>query len=216
MDFGNMLSLVIGQSDGRRYRVHKNFYEIPPGWFRELADQFLDFFNSHTFKTLNLYYDRSGNNFQKQGEDYAGKIKEAIEKDAAGRRTGWTVVLKSRKQATIKQNAEYDFMHELMRGENERLPLLLVDVLNCPEMVCSIEGAKAEVKHRGQQKVVAKVKKTEKLEAKKLPRLSTNFSDAFKYLMMRREWLNAAKAAPSAASGAAELAEQWMADRFGG
>ena len=32
---------------------------------------------------------------------------------------------------------------------------------------------------------------------------------------MRREWLNAAKAAPSAASGAAELAEQWMADRFG-
>lgn len=143
-----MLSLVIGQSDGRRYRVHKNFYEIPPGWFRELADQFLDFFNSHTFKTLNLYYDRSGNNFQKQGEDYAGKIKEAIEKDAAGRRTGWTVVLKSRKQATIKQNAEYDFMHELMRGENERLPLLLVDVLNCPEMVCSIEGAKAEVKHR--------------------------------------------------------------------
>lgn len=138
MDFGNMLSLVIGQSDGRRYRVHKNFYEIPPGWFRELADQFLDFFNSHTFKTLNLYYDRSGNNFQKQGEDYAGKIKEAIEKDAAGRRTGWTVVLKSRKQATIKQNAEYDFMHELMRGENERLPLLLVDVLNCPEMVCSI------------------------------------------------------------------------------
>ncbi len=214
MDFGNMLSLVIGQTDGRRYRVHKNFYEIPPGWFRELADQFLDFFSSHTFKTLNLYYDRSGNNFQKQGEDYAGKIKEAIEKDAAGRRTGWTVVLMSRKQAIIKQNAEYDFMHELMRGENGRLPLLLVDVLNCPEMVCSIEGAKAEVKYRGQQKVVAKVKKTEKLEAKKLPRLSTNFSDAFKYLMMRREWLNAAKSAPSATSGAAELAEQWMADNF--
>lgn len=215
MDFGNMLSLVVGQPDGNRYRVHKNFYEIPPGWFRELADQFLDFFSSHTSKTLNLYYDRSGNNFQKQGEDYAGKIKEAIEKDAAGRRTGWTVVLKSRKQATIKQNAEYDFMHELMRGENKRLPLLLVDALNCPEMVCSIEGAKAEVKYRGQQKVVAKVKKTEKLEAKKLPRLSTNFSDAFKYLMMRREWLTAAKAMPAMPSGAAELADRWMADRFG-
>lgn len=215
MDFGNMLSLVIGQSDGKHYRVHKNFYEIPPGWFRELADQFLEFFSSHTFKTLNLYYDRSGNNFQKQGEDYAGKIKDAIEKDSSGRRTGWTVVLKSRKQATIGQHAEYDFMHELMSGKNERLPLLLVDIINCPEMVSSIEGAKAEVKYRGQQKVVAKVKKTEKLAPKKLPRLSTNFSDAFKYLMMRREWLIAAKSSSTSVIGSAELAERWMADNFG-
>ena len=44
MDFGNMLSFVIGQEDGAYYRCHKNFFEIPPGWFRELADQFLDFF----------------------------------------------------------------------------------------------------------------------------------------------------------------------------
>lgn len=47
MDFGNMLSFVIGQADGKYYRIHKNFYEIPPGWFRELADQFLTFFASH-------------------------------------------------------------------------------------------------------------------------------------------------------------------------
>lgn len=214
MDFGNMLSFVIGQDDGRYYRVHKNFYEIPPGWLRELADQFLSFFAPHRCKTLNLYYDRAGNNFEKQGEDYAGKIKEAIEKDASGCRTGWLVVLKSRKQATIKQNAEYDFMHELMRGQNRGLPQLMVDALNCPEMISSIEGAKAEVKYRGAAKVVAKVKKTEKLEAKKLPRLSTNFSDAFKYLMMRREWVNAAKATVPSASGADAMIDQWISDRF--
>lgn len=214
MDFGNMLSFVIGQQDGQYYRVHKNFYELPPGWFRELADQFLAFFARHQCKTLNLYYDRAGNNFEKQGEDYASKIKEAIEKDATGRRTGWTVVLKSRKQSTIKQNAEFDFMHEFMRGENKNLPALLVDALNCPEMICSIEGAKAEVKYRGSVKLVAKVKKTEKLEAKKLPRLSTNFSDAFKYLLMRREWIKAVSVAGSSAPGADALAEQWMAERF--
>ena len=214
MDFGNMLSFVIGQQDGQYYRVHKNFYELPPGWFRELADQFLAFFARHQCKTLNLYYDRAGNNFEKQGEDYASKIKEAIEKDATGRRTGWTVVLKSRKQSTIKQNAEFDFMHEFMRGENKNLPALLVDALNCPEMICSIEGAKAEVKYRGSVKLVAKVKKTEKLEAKKLPRLSTNFSDAFKYLLMRREWIKAVSVAGSSAPGDDALAEQWMAERF--
>ncbi len=214
MDYGNMLSFVIGKNDGRRYRVHKNFYEIPPGWFRELADQFLSFFAPHQCKELHLFYDRAGNNFQAQGEDYATKIKEAIEKDANGRRTGWNVILRSRKQAIIKQNAEFDFMHELMRGENKSLPVLLVDALNCPEMISSIEGAKAEVRYRGSVKIVAKVKKTEKLEARKLPRLSTNFSDAFKYLMMRREWLNAVRPSGSVAPGAAEMAEQWMADRY--
>jgi hypothetical protein len=215
MDFGNMLSLVIAQADGRRYRVHKNIYELPPAWFREIADEFLAFFAPHQCKELRLYYDRAGNNFQKQGEDYAGKIKEAIEKDAAGHRTGWTVTLMSRKQSIIHQNSEFDFMHELMSGQNHALPQLLVDTVNCPELVCSIEGARAEVKYRGQIKVIAKVKKTEKLEARKLPRLSTNFSDAFKYLMMRREWLAAAKAAPAAMSDADAAADRWFKNRFG-
>lgn len=214
MDFGNMLSLVIGQQDGRYYRVHKNFYELPPGWFREMADQFLSFFERHGCKTLDLYYDRAGNNYQKQGEDYAGKIKEAIEKDRDGRRTGWTVILKSRKQATIPQHAEFNFMHELMRGENPRLPSLLVDALNCPEMISSIEGAKAEVKYRGSVKIVAKVKKTEKLEPKKLPKLSTNFSDAFKYLLMRRNWLAAIRTSTGSNSGADAMAAQWVHERF--
>ena len=214
MDFGNMLSRVIGQTDGQYYRIHKNFYELPPGWFRELADQFLAFFTGHECKELNLYYDRAGNNFEKQGEDYASKIKDAIEKDASGRRTGWTVNLKSRKQSTIRQNAEFDFMHEFMRGENKKLPALLVDALNCPEMISSIEGARAEVKYRGSVKVVAKVKKTEKLEAKKLPRLSTNFSDAFKYLLMRREWIKAINVSGSQAPGADALAREWIDARF--
>ncbi len=216
MDFGNMLSLVIGQEDGKYYRVHKNFYEIPPGWMRELADQFLDFFADYPTKVLNLYYDRAGNNYHKQGEDYASKIKYAIERDAFGNASGWTVVLKSRNQAIIRQNAEFNFMHELMRGDNHKLPLLLVDALNCPEMISSIEGAKAEVKYRGSVKVVAKVKKSEKLEAKKLPRLSTNFSDAFKYLMMRRRWLTAARSILTTNSGAEASAAQWVSDKFDG
>ena len=215
MDFGNMLSFIIAQPDGQYYRIHKNFYELPPNSMRELADQFLAFFEDHQEKVLYLYYDRAGNNYQKQNEDQAGKIKAAIEKDGNGKRTGWTVVLMSRKQGTIRQEAEYYFMHELMGGKNKLLPLLLVDALNCTELISSIELAKAEVKYRGDVKTVTKVKKSEKLEAKKLPRLSTNFSDAFKYLMMRREWRKAADAAPAGNSGADAMAEKFMADRFG-
>lgn len=214
MDFGNMLSFVIAQPDGPLYRVHKNFYEIPPGWYRELADQFLEFFADHRRKVLNLYYDRAGNNYQRQGEDSAGKIKDAIERDAAGNRTGWTVVLKSRKQAVIPQNAEFNFMHELLGANNPKLPRLLVDELNCSELISSIELARAEVKYRGSVKIVAKVKKTEKLAPNKLPRLSTNFSDAFKYLMMRSVWMAAVRASDTVTgSGADVRAEQWMARR---
>lgn len=215
MDFGNMLSMVFAQIDGSKYRVVKSIYELSPGWFREIADEFLRFFAPHGCKTLNLYYDRAGNNFHRQSEDYASKIKEAIEKDGEGRRTGWTVELKSRGQANIRQNAEYGFMIEYMRGDNKYLPTLLVDSVNCSELISSIEGARARVIYRGNEKIVAKVKKGERLELKKLPRMSTNFSDAFKYLLMRREWTNAVKStAPASNSGADALAAQWLASRF--
>ena len=213
MDFGNMLSLVIAQPDGGRYRIHVNFYELPPGWYRELADKFLEFFQPHQCRTLNLYYDRAGNAYSAQGQDSAGKIKDAIERRADGSRTGWTVNLMSRNQAVIRQHAEYNFMIELLGGKNPQLPQLLIDELNCPELISSIELARQEVKYRGGVKVVAKVKRSEKLELKKLPRLSTNFSDAFKYLCMRREWLLAARPSGSAGGGSGDAAAERWAER---
>lgn len=200
VDFGNMLSFVIGQQRGREYRVLKNIYEIPPGWFRELADQFLRFFATHECKELFLYYDRAGNNFQRQREDYARKMKESIEKDVDGDRTGWTVTLMSRRQSNIPQAEEYGFMQELMKEENPRLPLLRVDAVNCRELCSSIEKAPAGIRYNGTEKIVFKVKKSEKLAPKKLPMLSTNFSDAFKYLLMRRTWRNIVRLSQSGAN----------------
>lgn len=86
------------------------------------------------------------------------------------------------------QSEEYGFMQELMKGENGQLPRLLVDAVNCREMVSSVEKAPAGIRYKGETKVVFKIKKSEKLAPKKLPMFSTNFSDAFKYLMMRRNW----------------------------
>ena len=211
MDFGNMLSLVIGQRDGRVCRVHKNLYVIAPEWMRELADDFLRFFAPHQCKVLELFYDRSGNSYSRQGVDYAAQIKEAIEKDASGRHTGWSVRLMSRNQADIPQNAEYNFMHTLMEENTEGLPLLRVDALNCPELISSLELARTKISYRGDRKIVKKDKSSEKLPVAKLPRLSTNFSDAFKYLMMRREWRLAARPDQADGSGASASAARWLA-----
>ena len=189
MDFGNMLSMVIGQLQGATFRVLKNLHELPPGWMRELADQFITFFASHRCKELQLWFDRAGNNYQRQGQDQASQIKWAIEHDAEGRRTGWVVTLNSRRQSTIAQQDEYNFMQQLMGQKVKGLPRLLIDQVNCRELISSIERAQADIRYVGQQKTVRKVKKSEKLPPRKLPMLSTNYSDAFKYLLMRREWV---------------------------
>lgn len=209
MDFGKMLSLVVAQADGKLYRIHKNFHELPPGWYRELADQFLRFFADHPTRQLYLYYDRAGNNYQRQGADAAASIKDAIERDKDGRRTGWTVTLMSRKQANIDQHAEYGFMRELLSGDNKVLPSLIIDALNCPELISSIEHAKAYVKYRGNVKVVSKIKKSEKLSEKKLPKFSTNYSDAFKYLMMRKNWLAAIRK-KNVSPGSSDWVGDWL------
>lgn len=213
MDFGNMLSLVIGQEAGKRYRVHKSLYELPPNWMRELADQFLEFFAPHRCKVLNLFYDRAGNTYRRQRQDQARQIKDAIEKDADGMRTGWTVNLKSRGQSTLLQNDEYNFMQLLLGGKHKRLPQVMVDVLNASELVSSIELARAEVKYRGSVKLVKKVKKSEKLPVAKLPRLSTNLSDAWKYLLMRDAWLKAA-APEGTSSGSSDSAVDAFIDEM--
>ena len=214
MDFGNMLSLVIAQRRGEDYCIHRNFYTLPPESYRELADRFLEFFADHRAKVFHLYYDRAGNNMQAQREDQASKIKRAIEVDGEGNRTGWTVRLMSRNQKTIYQEEEYDFMLEMLGEGNPRLPKVRVDALGCPEMISSIELARSEIKYRAGRRVVGKVKKSEKLALKKLPKLSTNFSDAFKYLLMRAPWIEAAKArASSSGSGGASSAAEWMKNR---
>jgi len=190
MDFGNMISMLVGQEDGDSYRIHKEFYELTPKWIRAVADQFLDYFKDHERKEINIFYDRSANNFQKQGQDLAGQLREALEKHSSGVRTGWTVELKSRKQGNIGQATEYYFAMDMMRGDNEKLPKLLIDANNCKCLKSSMEKAPRKVKENAKGiKVVVKVKTSEKLPLRLLPLFSTNFSDAFKYLVCRREWL---------------------------
>lgn len=193
-DAGNMMSLVIGQEQGNVYRVLKNFYTLTPEWIKELANKFLEFFSQHKRKTLHLYYDRSANAYSKSKQDFASKLKEAIEFDANNKHTGWNVVLMSIGQGNITHSQEFDFMNELMSGRNTHLPKLLIDMHECRELKCSIELAPIIKDSRGNLK---KDKSSEKLSSDRLPTESTNFSDAFKYLMCRRKYLKVVKSSRS-------------------
>ena len=193
MDDGNMKSMVFGQQRGREYRVLKELFTLPPDNERQLADKFIAYFKPHKTKLLRLYYDRAMNNYKKIGTSAIQRIKQAIETNADGSRSGWRVQLMSLGQGTIYSNTEYQFFSALFAGNlKNRLFILLIDAQNCPNLKAEMENAPIKVVEdkRTGRKDIRKEKKGERLPAHRLPQESTNLTDALKYLIMRREWLN--------------------------
>ena len=190
MDAGNMLSMVFGQQTGRVMRILKELYTLPPQNVRDLADKFLAYFKPHRRKLLKLYYDRSMNNYKRVSTDMASQIKHAIETDAEGRRTGWTVQLMSLGQGNISSNLEYRFFMDLLPGNLAlRLYTLLIDQHNCPNLKSEMEvtRTKAKVNERDNTTQIVKEKTGDKLPVHRLPRESTNLTDALKYFVLRPE-----------------------------
>lgn len=196
LDFGNMISMTIGQpKPNNEYKVLKFMYTLSPDWIPKLAANFREYFNRQEEKVINAYYDRAANNYKDAKVDLAQAFKNAIEFQEDGRtRTGWKVNLMSRNQGNIGQAEEYIFMQELFSGSNPKLPKIDIDFFECKQLKASLEGARTKIipNKRGAS-VTTKDKTSEKFPIHRLPMESTNPSDSFKYLMMRREWRNLVK-----------------------
>lgn len=192
IDFGDMCSMVIGQPRGNYYYCLKNFFTLAPKSSKELAKKFLDFFKHHETKLLHMYYDRSGNQYSKVKRDWASELKDHIEK-YNGKNTGWKVELKSRNQRTIYQEEEYNFAKKLLGEYYPELPKVKICRTQCKELKSSLELTKTKVKKdKKGNSVIEKDKSSEKLPLDKRPLYSTNFSDAFKYLIYRPDWVKVA------------------------
>lgn len=192
MDSGNMLSMVFGQRNGNVMRILKELYTLPPNSVRELADQFLYYFRPHKRKILKLYYDRSMNNYKKVSADMATQIKRNIEFDAEGKRTGWQVQLMSLGQGNIGSNMEYRFFMDLLSGNLARnLFTLLIDQYNCPNLKSEMEVTGTAIKNNEKTgtSITVKLKTGDKLPTHRLPKESTNLTDALKYFTMRKEFV---------------------------
>jgi len=200
VDFGNMISLVIGQHEVSKntYRLLKFMYVIPKEWIPDLAKKFKEYFSQHRNKTIYYYYDRSGNNYAKQGVDHASELAHAIEFniDENGKEvpSDWRVIMMSKNQGIIPQPEEHSFMQKIMSGSVPGLPKLLIDFWQCKEIRLSMELARTIlVTNKNGVKQTKKKKTSEKLAAEKLPTESTNPSDAAKYILMRPLWRDIAK-----------------------
>lgn len=188
LDFGNMISMLMAQDDGKYYRCTKFLFTLSPEWIRHLADKFLVYYKPQREKTLNMWYDRAANNYAKAGQDLATQMKRAIEVDGEGKKTGWKVILMSEGQGNIYQHQEYNFMMELLAERNPKMPKVRIDFYHCKPVRCSLEMAKVKKKANAKGNLVeTKDKTSEKLPIHRLPLESTNPSDSFKYLIMKRD-----------------------------
>lgn len=192
MDFGDMNSLVIGQEQGWVQRILKNFFTLEQNEV-EIARLFRDFFKNHKMKVLDLYYDRSGNQHHKTGNDRASAIKRHIEFEN-DRPTGWKVNLMSIGQSTIYQEEEFNLMMTVLSENNSKLPKLLIDQFQCKELKSSMEVAKQIIKPdmKGVRRIY-KDKSSESITMARRPMWSTNMSDALKYYMCRPKYMRIMK-----------------------
>lgn len=199
VDFGNMCSMSVaqdGREDGRAcIRVVKFLYTLAPEYVTDLGVKFRRYFAPMRSRVLQLYYDRAGNAYRSVGEDQVGKFKRAVEYEG-DRRTGWTVQLMSVSQGNIPQPEEYSFMQEILSETNPRLPVVRIDASAAKYLKMSLENARTKVRDG----VVFKDKSSERLPVDRLPSMSTNPSDSFKYLIMTRQ-LRAQAKGQAAVSG---------------
>lgn len=192
LDFGDMCSMVIGQTRGNTLFILKNMWTLPPENEQQLTARFLEFFRFHRNKRIDLYFDRSGNAYHTIGKDWATSFKKYFEEE--NEFGAWTVELKSRGQGIIPQQTEYQLAKEMMFENRKELPNLRFDKYQCKQLISSINVSKQIVKLKDDgTKRIYKNKTSEKLPKHKLPMYSTNLSDAMKYLICRRNWLDVFK-----------------------
>lgn len=189
MDFGDMCSMVTAQPRGNYLYCLKEFYTLAPENEIQMGLKFVEFFKHHKVKVLDLYYDPAGNQNSQTKRDWANAIKNAIEHNN-GTATGWKVNLMNVGHASILHETEFNFAKAFMGETTKGLLKLKIDKFQCKCLKSSLELTKIKVKtDRKGSKTIHKDKSSESLPLPSRPMFSTNFSDAFKYLVCRPQWL---------------------------
>jgi hypothetical protein len=119
--------------------------------------------------------------------DVASELKNNLEYTIEGNPTGWEVKIMNEGQRDIFHNEEYRLAKIMMEGKDERFCVVEIDEYNCPCLKSSLEMAPLKLDSKGQLK---KDKSSENFALSRLPKESTNYSDAFKYFICRKEDLD--------------------------
>jgi hypothetical protein len=105
--------------------------------------------------------------------------------------TGWTVNLMSLNQATIYQEEAFAFAKAMMEEMTLGLIKLKIDKFQCKCLKSSLALTKIKIKTDAKgSKSLHKDKSSESLPILLRPMYSTNYSDAFKHLIYRSNFVS--------------------------
>ena len=138
---------------------------------KELCNLFIDYYKSHTNKTIYYYRDRYGDNRNPNVLNSKSYNQQAIE---YLKKSGWNVIEFVHKGMEPPQSDKYNLWGNILNEEDDNFPRVRFNALKCKYTLISMNNAKV----KDQDGKLAKDKGSERKSSGILPEEATHFSDA--------------------------------------
>lgn len=161
MDFGvNINWLVVGQEvntkGNMQFNFLKNFYVKTPGTIDDVVKNFCEYYKNHKKKVVYLWPDAEGN---VRRPNVAGQVTYVDQVVKQMRNEGWSVIV----NRNLKKNAltvqHYITWARCLSEDSARYPKIRFNLINCKELIYSMEQTPAIDSGSGD---IRKNKKSEK------------------------------------------------------
>lgn len=142
MDFGTAINwLIVGQSlkSINQFNFIKNFIVKSPKIIDDLIQDFCNYYEHHTNKTVYLHADAEGNNPRPNVVGQTTYIEQVVK---LLRKNGWVVNNKSKNRTNPEHQFKYMLWARCLNPANEhksKYPVIRFNAINCKELLLSME-----------------------------------------------------------------------------
>lgn len=175
LDFGKRInSITVSQyiKSMNMVRFLKEFFCKQPKDMLDLLPEFVEYYEYHENKVVELYHDTSGFHKEKDAkETLAEKVSKYL------RLQGWRVINKTPHTNNPAHLAKFLVINELLSERDVRLPKIRINEDNCANLCISLENAETEIKKNSE---FGKDKSSETSETTPQEH-ATHLSDTFDY-----------------------------------
>lgn len=149
LDFGTAINwLIVGQENKRagEFNFIKNFYVKFPKIIDHLVADFIEYYKHHKRKVVYIYPDAQGNwRVPNKEETFVQSIVRLLKK------AGWQTITVHNKTYNKEQHDTHLLWARLLLGRDKNLPKIGFNLINCKELVYSMEQTPA-YDHQGRIK----------------------------------------------------------------
>lgn len=180
VDFGSRINCALVSQPNpltNEHRFLKEFFVKHSLDYIDLMRNFSDYYKpKQSFnRTINLYHDTAGFH-EKRKRSAAETYSDEIIKFLRGE--GWRVVLKvSKKDTNPLHNDKFLVINNILKRREQRIPRILINSDNCPNLIISMENAEIEIKARDDYRKDKSSERSKELAQEK----ATHLSDCFDY-----------------------------------